>query len=178
MKKFLFVLAMLATATTYVCAEGQTAAQIANEKTGDKWYRWTVFPTAFVTEPVSEKIAIDTIPSGASVIVDGKSVGSTPVTVEYRRKKAPVVILKKFGYPDQQLRIRRKANRKAVIDGIASLFVIPAIWTYQDWSYDVGCMLEYSEKNVIVELQSNFDNVNAVKPEAYNGNVELRPWKK
>ncbi|MCR5183561.1 MAG: PEGA domain-containing protein [Opitutales bacterium] len=178
MKKILFVFAMLMAAAGVLCAECKTAAQRADEATGEKWYRWTVFPVAFASEPVSEMISIDTIPSGAEVVVDGNSVGTTPITVEYRRKKAPVVVLKKAGYPDQQLRIRRRANHTAVVDGIASIFVIPCIWTYQDWSYDIGCMLEYSEKNVIVELQQFGEGVKSVKPESYNGHVELRPYKK
>lgn len=155
----------------------KTAAQIAYEKNGSKWYRLTLIPSAFSREPVSEMIFIDTIPSGATVVVNDKVAGTTPLSVEYRRKKAPVVVLKKEGFPDQQLRIRRSLNRSAWRDSFLSLLVVPMLWTHQNWTYDVGCMLRYSENNVVVELQ-DFENVKSVRPKNYKGHVELRPWKK
>lgn len=155
----------------------KTAAEIADEKNGPKWYRISRNPSAFSREPVSEMIFIDTIPSGATVVVNGEVAGKTPLSVEYRRKKAPVVVLKKEGFPDQQLRIRRSLNRSGWRDGFLSLSVVPILWTYQNWTYDVGCMLRYSENNVIVELQ-NFEDGKFVRPKKYNGHVELRPWVK
>lgn len=174
MKKFLFVSTILATLAACAFAAPATAYDKAKEAGKAKWYNCTWFPTAFMTEPVSDTISVDSIPSGAEVVVNGESKGTTPIVLEYPRKKAPVVVLKKDGYPDQQLRIRRKLNKTAVIDGIVTIIPFTVLVTWQDWAYNVGSMLEYSEKNVVVELQK-FDDGKPVCPSAYGRNVELRP---
>mgnify|MGYP006281593317 FL=1 len=54
----------------------------------------------YFREGVSEEVAIRSYPSGAAVIIEGRPVGATPMTMEFARKIPHRFSLEKDGYKD------------------------------------------------------------------------------
>jgi hypothetical protein len=63
---------------------------------------------ATVVRGTSQKIPVTSTPIGARIIVDGKDMGSTPLTLKLKRKKPHVIRFEQEGYNPHEFRIRRE----------------------------------------------------------------------
>lgn len=93
---------------------------------------------AYVFNSKTVDVAINSNPSGADVMIDGKNYGRTPITINLEPKDY-TVILTKEGYGSAQLKleswqsIRRKSGEggRCVADAIGSMLVVPmlSLWS-------------------------------------------------
>jgi hypothetical protein len=63
---------------------------------------------ATVVRGTSQKIPVTSTPTGARVIVDGKDMGASPLTLKLKRKKPHVIRIEQEGYNPHEIRIRRE----------------------------------------------------------------------
>jgi len=63
---------------------------------------------ATIVQGPSQKIPVTSAPMGARVFVDGKDMGTTPLTLELKKKKPGVIRIEKEGYHPHEIRITRK----------------------------------------------------------------------
>lgn len=61
-------------------------------------------------------VEIDSEPSGAEVFVNGDSVGFTPVEVDLDQDTEPYVVLKKEGYANTRVKLKKSINGWLVLD--------------------------------------------------------------
>jgi len=63
---------------------------------------------ATIVQGTSQKIPVTSVPIGARVLVDGKDMGTTPLTLKLGKKKPRVIRIEKEGYHPHEIRIARK----------------------------------------------------------------------
>ncbi len=87
----------------------------------------------------TEKIAFASEPPGASVIVDGNSVGTTPAEIELARHNAHAVKIEKAGYLPYEVTTSTTFNRWALADYLLALVFPPIILIeyIDDGSYEI-----------------------------------------
>lgn len=97
----------------------------------------------------TQRVRLDSFPSGADVFVNGVSAGKTPLLLDLKRKPPPVIILKKEGFADSQIGIRQAINRGKIFLSYMILFSAPV-----DMVSDAlaGTFSEYSEDDITVPL--------------------------
>lgn len=75
-----------------------------------------------------EKIPVDSDPPGANVILDGESVGTTPLTVKLTRKENHQIRIEKDGYvPYEVLTVPTNNGGPVYMDLVPALVFPPAI---------------------------------------------------
>ena len=106
---------------------------------------------ATVLQPGPDRITVSSKPDGARVLLDGKEVGKTPITVTVNRYDEAVITIKKEGYETATV------DKDKVVAG----------WVFANilWGYGAPIALgidllthnqgKYSEDNVFVELESS-----------------------
>lgn len=118
----------------------------------------------------SEDVKIESFPSGASVFVNGKKVGKTPLEVEMNRDSHPLIVLKKEGYADTRVQIKDEWNGTTMLN---ALFFpgIPFGFPITGWIIDTrsGATREYTEDHVVVPILTK-DSLQNVY---YGGNVKV-----
>lgn len=65
---------------------------------------------ATIMHGTSQEISISSVPSGAEVIVDGKTQGLTPVVADLKRKDKHLIQIKLEGYQAYELHLVRKTS--------------------------------------------------------------------
>lgn len=70
-------------------------------------------------------VPIDSVPSGALVLFEGKQVGTTPCSVPLERQRHPILTLRLDGYHDQRVLIEHPTVGPAA--AVDLLLLIPAI---------------------------------------------------
>jgi hypothetical protein len=63
---------------------------------------------ATIVQGTSQKIPVTSAPIGARVLVDGKDMGTTPLTLKLGKKKPRVIRIEKEGYNPHIIRVMRK----------------------------------------------------------------------
>lgn len=92
-----------------------------------------------------EPVQFTSTPAGAEVIVDGRSVGYTPVTVPIERKLGErYVVLRKAGFKSRQFRLGKTLNTIAILNLCSVL----------SWATDAltGQLIEYAPNAYYIEL--------------------------
>lgn len=79
-------------------------------------------------------VPIDSVPSGAVVLFEGKQVGTTPCVVPLERQRHPILTLRLDGYHDQRVMIEHPTVGPAAV--VDLLLLIPAF-------VDVACGVDY-----------------------------------
>ena len=88
----------------------------------------------------TQPLTFNSSPEGADVYVNGMKVGTTPITVEVRRKEGTVITLKKDGFQETTLQPREKSNPWLIGNLIWSYFSTTA--TTVDYVNDTN--IEYT----------------------------------
>lgn len=84
----------------------------------------------------SENIPVASEPPGASVIVDGKPVGETPLTVKLSRKDSHKIQIQKSGYITYKVTTESAPNPNAIDVDLIPAVVVPPIWVLGE--YETG----------------------------------------
>ncbi len=63
-----------------------------------------------------QEVEIDSKPSGASVYVNGDLAGTTPCEIDLDQDTEPYVVLKKEGYADTRVKLKKSINGWLVLD--------------------------------------------------------------
>jgi len=107
----------------------------------------------------SQEVEIESTPSNASVMVDGKDQGTTPTTIEVTRPEqgdAPEITINKEGYQETTLQLERQFNAVTLVNIINPLAYfplgVPATGFAVDWY--TGALWKYKPDGYTVELQS------------------------
>jgi len=123
----------------------------------------------------SQEVEIESTPSNASVMVDGKDQGTTPTTIEVTRPEqgdAPEITINKEGYQETTLQLERQFNAVTLVNIINPLAYfplgIPATGFAVDWY--TGALWKYQPDGYTVELQSG--SASSMAPAPYKNNVE------
>jgi hypothetical protein len=123
----------------------------------------------------SQEVEIESKPSNANVMVDGKDQGTTPTTIEVKRPEqgdAPEITLNKEGYEETALQLERQFNAVTLVNIINPLAYfplgIPATGFAVDWY--TGALWKYKPAGYTVELQSG--SASSMAPTPYKNKVE------
>ncbi len=108
---------------------------------------------AFLMNGKNVDVTINSNPAGADIVIDGKSYGRTPATLNLEPKNY-IVVLTKEGYGSAQLKleswqaIRRKEGEgsRCVADAVGTMLIVP-IFSY--WS--VYCR-DFKEAEYLVNI--------------------------
>jgi len=102
------------------------------------------------TQPVTFRSA----PSGASVVVNGNLVGSTPSTIKLKRRVDHHVIFEKEGYQEQEVHVKSHYSGSAVGWSIVGALVWWGPFEYL-LDFPMGSLKELSSDSVRVRLESD-----------------------
>jgi hypothetical protein len=87
----------------------------------------TLQSCATILTGTSDKITIQSVPPGASIEVDGESMGTTPAIIKVKRNTLPTVSILLDGYEEKQINLHKKFNPAAILNiiigGIPGLIV-------------------------------------------------------
>lgn len=72
---------------------------------------------ALIFKGQSAEVRVNSTPDGASVVVNGASMGTTPVTLSLSRNKDHVLVFKKDGYEDVQVNVTKKFDVGTTVVG-------------------------------------------------------------
>lgn len=72
---------------------------------------------ALIFKGQSAEIRVNSKPDGAAVLVNGSSMGTTPVTLSLSRSKDHILVFKKDGYEDVQVNVTRKFDVGTAVVG-------------------------------------------------------------
>jgi PEGA domain len=91
---------------------------------------------ATILGPKDAAIAVNSIPSGAQVFIDGVDRGPTPTKLQLDIRKSYTIVLKKDGEPDQSYYLRNYVGAGWVVLDIL-LLLVPLIVDAgtQEWNY-------------------------------------------
>lgn len=118
---------------------------------------------ATLTHGTSQSVEIRSAPHGASVLVDGRNVGVTPLKTDMKRGQPHVVQIEKPGYLTESVMTTTKMNQAT---GWNALFGVPgAIAMIVDYSN--GSSTDVSPGSVNVDLVQEVSPVSAAVPANY-----------
>ena len=122
----------------------------------------------------SEEVRIDSMPSGASVFLNGKNVGQTPLKVELDRDTHPLIVLSQAGFPDTRIQIDWTVNPVVLTDVFtAPLFLLGFPITGIIYDVRSGAACSYAEDDIVVpQLQPDETEL-----KLYDDNVILTNFK-
>ncbi len=96
----------------------------------------------------TETITINSVPSGATVTVDGGATYTTPTSVDLSRKKDHIITVEKAGYKKKTLSLGRDFRGLSTVGGNI-LWLLPGVIV----DAASGGMYEFKEKSVTVSLE-------------------------
>lgn len=118
---------------------------------------------------------IESTPSNATVMVDGRDQGTTPTTIEVKRPEqgdSPEITLNKEGYEETTLQLERQFNAVTLVNIINPLAYfplgIPATGFAVDWY--TGALWKYQPAGYTVELQSG--SASSMAPTPYKNKAK------
>ena len=103
---------------------------------------------ASVFKGTKQSVSFDSAPEGAEVVLDGFSVGTTPLTLKLKKHAYDTITIKKSGYATQTLPLETK------YDGIALLNVF---WDCSTTDLLTGAAWEYSPSQYYFQLKKQDD---------------------
>ena len=98
---------------------------------------------ATIISGTSQAVTIDSNVSGATVVIDGSSVGTTPFSGKVRRRRETIGMVRKEGYVAQSFTMSSSYNPVALL----SIF-----WDYSTTDFLTGAVWEYSPSQYYIEL--------------------------
>lgn len=101
---------------------------------------------ATVFSGTEQEMLFNSIPRGASVLIDGKEMGKTPLKLVLKRDKHEQVTFRKKGYQDKTLKLT------TIIDPVAILNIS---WDFSTTDAISGALYEYEPGAYYVQLISN-----------------------
>lgn len=110
-----------------------------------------------------QEAEIDTVPSGAEVFVNGDSVGFAPVSVDLDQDTDPYIVLRKAGYADTRVKLKKGMNGWLVLDVFTG--AVPGL-IIDAWA---GAGKSFNEDKICVPLLLPEE----MKMSFYDGNVVL-----
>jgi uncharacterized protein YceK len=99
---------------------------------------------ATILKGTSQTVSFNSEPAGATVLVDGKAMGVTPVALMLKKNKYDTVTVQKKGYKSQTMPIKTR------FDGIA---IINIFWDLSTTDLITGAIVEYKPDNYHFELK-------------------------
>lgn len=103
----------------------------------------TLGSCATIISGTSQAVTIDSNVQGATVVIDGSSVGTTPYSGKVRRRRETVGMLRKDGYVAQSFTMTSSYNPVALL----SIF-----WDYSTTDFLSGAVWEYSPSQYYIEM--------------------------
>lgn len=96
-----------------------------------------LFMTGFASifKGTKQTLTFNSEPDGAQVIIDGKPLGVTPLSISLKKNKFDVVMIQKEGYRTQTMPLDKK------FDGIA---IFNILWDLSTTDLITGAIYEYS----------------------------------
>lgn len=98
---------------------------------------------ATIISGTSQAVTIDSNVAGATVVIDGSSVGTTPFSGKVRRRRETIGMVRKEGYVAQSFTMSSSYNPVALL----SIF-----WDYSTTDFLTGAVWEYSPSQYYIEL--------------------------
>lgn len=94
---------------------------------------------ATITRGPSQKIPVTSVPVGARVLVDGKDMGTTPLTLKLKRKNPGNILIEKEGYNPHQIIIEPRLRFNPAL--VANFAVVPLLVAQEGSSCERGLLL-------------------------------------
>lgn len=86
--------------------------------------------------PKSEKIAINSEPTGAEVLVNNRIEGTTPLSVSLNCKHDATIVVRKEGYTSQVFHVKSSLGTCGIMDIVGTvLFLVPAVGLFSAGAY-------------------------------------------
>ena len=104
---------------------------------------------ASIMKGTSQVLTFTSEPEGATVIIDGKEFGKTPLDIKLKKNKYSNVMFKKEGYKSRSAIIEKQ------FDGIA---LINVFWDLSTTDLITGAIFEYSPSQYYIELKKAVDD--------------------
>jgi hypothetical protein len=101
---------------------------------------------ATIISGTSQAISIDSNIPGATVKIEGNSVGVTPFTGKVKRQKEALAVVSKDGYQSQTLVLTTSYNPVAILS---------IVWDYSTTDCLTGAVWEYAPNSYYVDLKPN-----------------------
>ena len=95
-----------------------------------------------------QTVTFDSNPEGAAVILDGKSVGKTPLSISLKKNAFDTIMIKKAGYATETMPLEKK------YDGFA---LINIFWDLSTTDMITGAAYEYVPNQYYFELKKQND---------------------
>lgn len=99
---------------------------------------------ASIISGTSQAVTIDSNVQGATVIIEGSSVGVTPFTGKIPRKRESVAVVSKPGYTTQSITLTTSFNPVAILS---------IVWDYSTTDCLTGACWEYAPNSYYVNLR-------------------------
>lgn len=126
------------------------------------------FGCATVFSGSRQEISVASRPEGAEIWLNGDFVGRTPLAVEFDRNQPPLLVLKKDGFADTRVRIRRSTNGWLALN-IPIIPLLGAGLIGLGLDSRAGTAASYTEPEIVVPLLAP----GAAPRSLYGGNVSL-----
>lgn len=110
-----------------------------------------------------QEVKINTEPAGAEVFVNGDSVGFAPVSIDLDQDTDPYIVLKKAGYSDTRVKLKKGANGWLVLNVFTG--IVPGL-ILDAWA---GAGKSFNEDDIVVPLLLPEEK----QMRFYDGNVVL-----
>jgi len=101
---------------------------------------------ASILKGTSQTLTFQSEPDNAQVLIDGKPIGVTPLSVSYKKNAAQTVMIKKDGYRTQTMPLEKK------YDGVALLNIF---WDLSTTDFITGAAYEYVPNTYYFILKEN-----------------------
>lgn len=113
----------------------------------------------------TQKVKIRSVPAGAEVFMNGDFVGSAPLEIELYQQLPPLIVLKKDGFVDTRVEIRRGFSGWTM----TNLILGPLCPIGFGLDFRAGTEKSFSETKIVVPLLSSGTR----EMQLYGGNVLL-----
>lgn len=113
-----------------------------------------LYSCATILSGTTDSVTINSIPEGATIIIDGIDYGKTPATIVLKRPglNDKIVVLKLEGYEDRTFTLQKEFNTVAILN-LGSIF---------GWAIDIltGSINKYNPVNYKFELKKSKSSYN------------------
>lgn len=109
----------------------------------------TLTNCASVIKGTSQVLTFNSNPSGAEIIIDGMSMGRTPLSVPLAKNKYSTITVKKDGYESVIMPIRKTFDPVAILN---------VFWDLSTTDLLTGAVMEYEPGSYNFELRAQSNN--------------------